>query len=101
MTWNDSALGDPLEMLKTLCTLEPSRMISCQPALWDAITPLRRMSAADRGNGSTHILDDMAMIADEEVCAGLGHIDLHTDEACVSLAYSTFVSGIVTISVSW
>jgi len=51
-------------------------MISSQPALWDAITP---------------VFDDVAVVADEQVCATVLQIDLHTDQA-VGMAWQVVQS---------
>lgn len=45
-------------------------MVSCEPTLRDTISP---------------VLDDMAVIADEEESSTLGHVNLHANEAvCMS-----------------
>jgi hypothetical protein len=41
---NDSAFGNSLKMLQPLCAAEPCRVVSCQPALRDAISPLDTVS---------------------------------------------------------
>ena len=37
---NHLSSGRSLQLFQALCAAEPSRMVSCQPTLWDAITPL-------------------------------------------------------------
>jgi len=66
MTWNDLAPRRPLQMLQPLGTLEPCWMVSRQPTLGDSVTP---------------ILDDVAVVADEEESTAVWHIDLHADQA--------------------
>jgi hypothetical protein len=81
MPWNHLSLGRPLQMLQSLGAVEPSWMISRQPTLGNAITPLH-MSAGSVDNVTpTYIFDNVAMIADEEECARIGHIDLHSNQA--------------------
>lgn len=70
MSRDDLSPRRPLQLLQPLCTPEPSWMISSQPALGNAIAP---------------VLDDVAVVADEEVGAHVRHVDLHADEAvCVA-----------------
>jgi hypothetical protein len=32
-------------------------------------------------HSTTYVLNDVAMIANEEICATVGHVDLHPDQA--------------------
>lgn len=62
-------------------------MISRQPALWNAISPLDSVSAfASHSFSDTYVLDDVTMIRDEQIRAHHRHVDLHTDQA-ISMAW--------------
>lgn len=66
MPGDDAALCRGLEALEALRTLEPGRVVAGEPALRDAVAP---------------VLDDVAVIADEEEGAAVGQVNLHADEA--------------------
>lgn len=40
MAGDDLAARRPHQLLQPLCALEPSGVVSCEPALWDAVSPL-------------------------------------------------------------
>ena len=59
-------------------------MVPGKPALWDTVTPLWKKSAMSTlGPLTTHVLDHMAMIADEQESAAVRQIDLHACAAQV------------------
>lgn len=66
MTRNDLSSRRPLQLLEPLCALEPRWVITSEPSLGNSITP---------------VLDDVAVIADEEVSAHVRHVDLHANKA--------------------
>jgi hypothetical protein len=44
VAWDNLALCNPLQMLESLRTPEPGWMISSEPSLWDAVSPLPHVS---------------------------------------------------------
>jgi hypothetical protein len=97
MAGYDLTLGDPLEVLEALGAPEPCWMIASQPALRNPVAPLKSISAWCKyewlrlrsdssfrpwwGKATTYILDDMAVITNEEERSRVLHIYLHTDES--------------------
>lgn len=81
---DDSSLCRPLKLLETLCAVEPGWMISCEPSLWDAVAPLQKIVSATVSTKiwarTTHVFNDVAVIADEEECAAFWEVDLHADQ---------------------
>jgi len=65
MSWNDLSLGCSLKLLQALSAAEPSWVVTSQPTLRDTVTP---------------VLNNMAMITDEQESSSLGHVDLHTNQ---------------------
>lgn len=66
MAGDDTASGLPDKLLESLRGPEPSRMVTGEPALRDAVSP---------------ILDHVAVVADEEEGAAVGKIELHSNQA--------------------
>lgn len=84
MSRNHLAFGDPLQMLQSLRASKPGGMISGQPPLRLPVPPLGSFEARQLGGSNnraklatTYILNDMAMIAGEEECPSVRHVDLH------------------------
>jgi hypothetical protein len=69
-------------MLQPLSAGEPSRVVSCKPALGNSITPLHMSARFLEMATPTHILNNMTMVTDKEKSAGIRHVDLHADQAC-------------------
>lgn len=86
---NHLALCDPFQMLEALSASKPGWVVSSQPALGDAVSPLftdllaptRMEFPCDHGSVNTYIFDDVTVITDEEKSARLGHVNLHANEA--------------------
>jgi len=88
MSGNNSSSCSSLDALQSLGAAEPSWVITSQPALWDTITPLWEIPNVSNCPlfivwlaGSTYVLNDMAVIADEEEGTALGQIELHSDQS--------------------
>lgn len=78
VSWDNSSSGGSLKPLQSLSTLKPRRVVPtkvselrgyegknkpCKPSLWDSVSP---------------ILNYVAVVADEEECATIGKIELHS-----------------------
>lgn len=83
MAWNDLTTSSPHELLETLRRPEPRWMVSSQPALRNPIAPLESISILRTlpMQETTHILNHVAMIADEQERSILRHIDLHANKS--------------------
>ena len=58
-------------------------MISCKPTLWNAVTPLfTRQQLFKCGHlYDTYVLNNMAMITNEQESATVGKVDLHSNQS--------------------
>lgn len=99
MSRDHLAVGKFLQVLEPPGTSEPSWMISCQPALRNAIAPLQTKTTKDvvsflslavfskikpggpNKETCSYIFNDVAVIADEKEGARIQHIDLHAHQA--------------------
>ena len=88
MTWNDLALCRSHKLLQPLGGSEPRWVVSSKPPLWDSITPLLNNVSCcplQRSFGKTYILNNVAMVTNEQVGATVLQIDLHADQSvCVT-----------------
>ncbi len=85
MAWDNLSSCGPFKLLKALGASEPCWVVASKPALRDTITPLNRLVSChlkDRSTRQPYILDNMAMVANEEKRAGVLHIDLHANQSC-------------------
>ena len=81
---NPSSCG-PLDALQPLGAVEPSWVISSQPALRDTVTPLTQNQyqwlSLDQHLQSTYVFNDVTVVANEEECPAVGQIELHSDQS--------------------
>lgn len=85
MSRYDSPLCRGLKALQSLRTLEPSGMITSQPTLRHAISPLCHCVSFCKQfitwGGDSHIFDNVTVVTDEKERAVVREIDLHSNEA--------------------
>lgn len=85
MPGNDPSFGRSLKPFQPLCTLEPSRVISRQPALRNSISPLhlsfsQYFRSAIMFCGWAYVFNNMTVVTDEEECPTIRKVDLHPDQ---------------------